>query len=103
MSVPRGTTPTYTCTFSDESVDFTTATNVYVTFEQGRNNITKSGEDLMISEKQIEIYMSQRDTLLFEEGSVKIQVNWTTAGGHRRSSDVKNVELTEQLLRRVVE
>ena len=66
MSVPRGTTPTYTCTFSDESVDLTTATNVYVTLEQGRNNITKSGDDLVVSAKRIEVYLSQRDTLLLD-------------------------------------
>lgn len=103
MSVPRGTTPTYTCTFSDESVDLTTATNVYVTLEQGRNNITKSGDDLVVSAKRIEVYLSQRDTLLFEDGLVKIQVNWTTSGGRRASSNVKEVELSEQLLRRVIE
>lgn len=102
MSVPRGTTPTYTCTFSDESVDLTTATNVYVTFEQGKNNITKSGEDIIVSAKQVEVYMTQRDTLLFEDGTVKVQVNWTNAGGRRLSSSVKEVELSEQLLRRVV-
>lgn len=102
MSIPRGTTPTYTCKFSDESVDLTIATNVYVTFEQGKNNITKSGEDIVVSEKQVEIYMTQKDTLLFDDGSVKVQVNWTTAEGHRRSSDIKEVELSEQLLRRVV-
>lgn len=103
MSVPRGTTPTYTCTFSDESVNLTTATNVYVTFEQGKNSITKSGEDIVVSAKQVEVYLSQRDTLLFEDGTVEIQVNWTTAGGHRASSDVKEVELSKQLLRRVIE
>ena len=102
MSVPRGTTPTYTCTFADESVDLTTATNVYVTFEQGKNNITKSGDDIVVSAKQVEVYLNQRDTLLFEDGTVEIQVNWTTAGGSRASSDVKEVELSKQLLRRVI-
>ena len=103
MSVARATTPTFTCTFTEQSLDLTTANNVYVTFSQGMRAITKTGEDLVISPKQIEVYLSQQETLPFVEGAVKVQANWTGANGRRAASFVEIIELSEQLLKRVVE
>lgn len=103
MSIPRGTTPTVKCTFNDETLDLTTALKVYVTFEQGPKSLTKSGSDIVVGAKQVEIYLSQQETLSFNDGPVKVQVNWTTAGGHRASSKPSSIELSEQLLRRVIE
>ncbi len=103
MSVARATTPTFICTFDDEGLDLTTAHNVYVTFEQASKSITKSGEDIEIEPKQITIYLNQAETLRFNEGKIEVQANWTMANGRRACSDVVNVELSKQLLRRVVE
>lgn len=50
MSVPRGTTPTFYLTFSEEELDLTTASNVYATFKQNEKRITKSGADLVIAD-----------------------------------------------------
>ena len=103
MSVARGTTPTYILTFEEESLDLTTANNVYVTFRKGAKVLTKTGDDIEVSEKQIEIYLNQKETLSFSTGEVKVQVNWTMAGGRRASSEVVNIVLSEQLLEKVVE
>lgn len=103
MGIARATTPTFTLTFADEALDLTTASNVYVTFEQEQVNFTKSGTDLVIAEKQIDVFLAQAETLRFKVGVVDIQVNWTMANGRRASSDVKQVQITKQLLRQVVE
>ena len=103
MSIPRGTTPTFTLTFSEQGLDFTQVNNVYVTFERGGRNITKSGSNLAIQEKQIQVYLDQRETLMFTEGAVEIQVNWTGMNGRRAASEIKSVDVSKNLLRRVVE
>lgn len=102
MGVARATTPTFTLTFTEEGLDLTTASNVYVTFEQKDVNFTKQGADLAIEEKTIDVFLSQEETLQFQIGMVDVQVNWTMANGRRASSDVKQVEISKQLLRQVV-
>lgn len=103
MGIARATTPTFTLSFTEEELDLTQASNVYVTFEQGRNSITKSGTDLTIGAKQIEVFLGQSETLNFREGALKIQANWTLTGGRRACSNVVTYSLTEQLLEEVVE
>lgn len=103
MGIARATTPTFTLKFTEEELDLTTANNVYATFEQDAINFTKTGTDLVIAEKQVDVYLSQEETLKFKVGVVDIQLNWTMNNGRRASSDVKQVAITKQLLRQVVE
>lgn len=102
MSIARGTTPTFTLTFSDEELDLTEASNVYVTFKKNSKSLTKTGEDITVSAKQIEVYLDQKETLMFQTGEVKVQANWVMADGQRACSTVTNVLLSEQLLDRVI-
>ena len=101
MSIPRGTTPTFTLAL--QNVDLTTAYHVYVTFSQDIRTITKTGDALEVRATEIDVYLNQRETLAFIPGYVEIQVNWTTAGGDRMASDVATYEFTKQLLSRVVD
>ena len=103
MSVPQYTTPTFTLTFSEENLDLTTATNVYVTFRSQKGTITKTGEDLTIAEKEIGVHLSQAETGMFSPGYVQIQANWTMMDGERAASDIVSTDISAQLLQRVVE
>ena len=103
MSVARGTTPTYILTFSEQSLDLTEANNVYVTFRKGAKVLTKTGNDIDVYPKRVEIYLNQKETLAFSQGEVKVQVNWTLAQGRRAASVVKTIDLSEQLLEKVIE
>ena len=103
MGVPQYTTPTFTLTFTEQALDLTQAQNVYVTFRSGETLMTKSGADLTIAEKSIGVYLSQEETAKFKVGYVEIQANWTTATGGRAASEVTKYNITEQLLKRVVE
>ena len=102
MSIPRGVTPTFTLTFTDENVDFTQANHVYVTF-RNRTVLTKEDGDLSIEPKQISVYLTQEETLAFGEGQTSIQVKWTYGNGARSASEVVKYSFNEQLLNRVVE
>lgn len=102
MSIPRATTPTLTLTFTSSSVDFTSATSVYVTLRQGFRKLTKTGNDLVLEEKSIGVYLTQAETLDFVEGDVKVQANWITSAGGRVASTVKTINISEQLLDEVI-
>ena len=104
MGVPRGTTPTFVLTFPEASgINLTLARNVYVTFCSGSKTLTKTGEDLELTETTISVFLNQAETLAFSDGLVKIQANWTMSDGSRAASEVVRYQLTEQLLQKVVE
>lgn len=99
----RGTTPTFILTLNDENVDLTLAENVYVTFSQAWTILTKTGDDLDISKKQISVYLTQEETLSFVFSTLEIQVNWTYSDGQRASSEIKRVSLNRNLINEVLE
>lgn len=103
MSIPRATTPTISFTFADQTIDLTQATNVYVTFRSGMKKVTKTGTDIEVQARAVGVYLEQKETLAFMEGPVKVQINWTGANGRRAASKVKEIEISEQLLDKVVE
>lgn len=101
----KGTTPTFTLTFPDD-VDLTLANHVYVTFEKGNKELRKTGTDLVVTEHQIDVFLSQEETLSFPSGDVALQVNWTyTDGGvtKRVASNIVNVNMRTNLEDRVLE
>ena len=104
MGVPQFTTPTFTLTFTEQGLDLTTqAMNVYVTFESGNYELTKSGESLDIGEKTISVFLEQEETGNFSPSlPLKIQANWTTLNGHRVASEVAMYDIDEQLLKGVI-
>lgn len=102
MGVPRGTTPTITLTLDDETIDLTLASAVYVTFSKKGLTVTKTGEDLTVAAQTVEVALSQTETLEFERGPVKVQLNWKFIDGSRQASTVEKIDLTEQLLEREV-
>lgn len=103
MGTARGTTPTFRHTFTEELLDLTTANNVYVTYKQGSKALTKTGEDIEVEPKAVTVYLTQKETLMFKEGTLESQVNWTGSNGNRAASKVKGIELEKQLLDKVVE
>lgn len=102
MGIPKGTTPTFTLTFSDESLDLTQAAHVYVTFKNG-TTITKADDDLTIAARQIDVYLSQAETLAFRQGATQIQVNWTYGDGSRAASEMVSFSFSNNLLDEVLE
>lgn len=99
----RGTTPTFTLTINDSNVDLTQMDNVYATFKQECNSITKTGEDLDVTANQVDVYMSQSETLKFKKGMVHIQLNWTFQNGKRACTNIVGVQVGENLYNGVLE
>lgn len=102
MAFARGTTPTFTLTFDQDSVDLTAADHVYVTFSDGKTSFTKTEEELDVSAHSIDVYLSQQDTIALPEGKLEVQANWTYDGGKRAASKIESCVITRNLLDRVV-
>lgn len=98
----RGTTPTFVLTIDDDELDLTQAT-VYVTFRQDTDKchgllITKTGDDIEVKPKEVDVFLSQAETLKFQKGSMQIQLNWVYADGSRACSDIKTIMVEKNLL-----
>ena len=94
----RGTTPTFVLTISDNTIDLTEALNVYVTFKQNATVINKKGEDIVVTAHQVDVYLSQKETLKFVEGSLEIQLNWTYVNGERACSNITTIDVEKNLI-----
>jgi len=99
--ITKGCTPTFTFTFSDETLDLTQASHVYVTF-CGKQKIEKSDADLTIGAKQVEVYLTQAETLALSDRVVSIQINWTYGDGSRSSSQIVKCQIHDNLIERVI-
>ena len=104
MSFARGTTPTLSIVFSQEkypTLDLTRAQNVIVTVVSGLKKVSKTIDQLDVSERQIDVYLTQTDTLDFGK-TAKVQANWLDPDGKRLATVVRDVPVGEQLYERVM-
>lgn len=98
----QGTTPTFKLTLP-ESVDLTEATNVYLTLLAGAQSIRKTGEELSFTAHEVNVYLSQAETVPLRVGSGSIQLNWTYPDGSRACSNIATVPIKYNLEQEVLE
>lgn len=100
----KGTTPTFKLILSDESVDLTQANKVYVAFRQGNCLLRKQDDDITVSANEVDVYLSQTETLSFKPGTnIEVQLNWTYADGRRACSNIIRIPVTDNLIGSVLE
>lgn len=94
-----------------EGVDITEK-DVYVTLEQGRIELTKTGSDLIMEAEQVQqqtntnitFTLTQTESALFNYNrNVSIQVNWISSAGVRDATEIKTVDVMRNLLDEVIE
>ena len=102
------TTPTISLTV--EGVDIS-SDDVYVTLEQGSHELTKYGDDLIIStethgqqtDTTIVFTLTQEESASFKiNGQVSIQVNFIDSSGVRSATEIKNIGVMRNLLDEVI-
>ena len=102
------TTPTISLTVED--VDLT-GNDVYVSLEQGKTELTKTGTDLIIdtetqgqqTDTTITLTLSQTESASFDFGkSVSVQVNWINSSGVRDATEIKTIGVMRNLLDKVI-
>ena len=100
--ITRGTTPTLELPLDDETFDLTEQNHVYVTLKNGNNVLTKSDADLTISAHEVDVYLTQAETLAMISDTTEVQVNWTYADGSRDATFPARLQMGKQLLMEVV-
>lgn len=98
----QATTPTFILTLPD-TVDLSQAANIYFSLRQKNVIIEKSNDDLTVDGQTVSVHLSQAETLQLVSGAAQIQLNWTYANGSRACSNIVSVQVTENLLKEVVE
>lgn len=90
----------------DHSINLNEATAVYVTLRQCGNTMTFTGEQLEIDEYNVSVLLTQEESLkLYNNRPAQVQVNWITESlgdVSRAATDIADIEVREQLLRRVL-
>ncbi len=103
------TTPTVALTI--EGVDISSH-DIYVSLEQGCNELTKTGTDLnvttetigQVTNTNITFTLTQLESASFDfNRNVLVQVNWITSAGVRSATEIKNIPVMRNLLDEVIE
>lgn len=97
----QATTPTFTLKLPD-TVDLTEAASVYFNLTQSATQIQKTGADLTVEAHQVQVFLSQAETLSLAIGNAELQLNWVYADGSRACSNIVMIPVTKNLLKAVV-
>ena len=98
----QATTPTFILTLPD-TVDLSEVSHLYFTIEQNKTIVKKQDQDLTVDGQTVQVFLSQQETLQFKTGTANIQLNWTYGNGARGCSNIVQVHVDENLLKKVVE
>lgn len=101
--VYQGTTPTFELKIVDDNVDLTQADNVYVTIRTANGSNTYTGDELVVQAKEVDVFLTQEQTLALPVGLAEIQINWTYDNGKRACTDKVRIAIDENLLGEVLE
>lgn len=100
----QGTTPCFILSLPDDcGIDLTAVGEVYVTFEQQRTKLTKTGAELAdIQATKVYVELTQEESILFNQGVIDVQLNWTYSSGRRGASKIKKIQMKRNTERRVL-
>ena len=80
---------------------------IYVTFckMDGSLIMTKTGDDLNITNNSVEVYLTQEETLSFPNGQIQVQLNWLYPEGNRvkrACSEIMSISAKKNLIDEVL-
>ena len=101
----RGTTPTIVINVIGETFQ---GSKLYVTLEQKEHELTKTGEDVVVTvtgenTSTVAVYLTQQETLAFSSGPASVQIRWIDSGGTAQASPIKKIDVDPILLEGEIE
>lgn len=99
MKTMQGLTPTI-IVMLPEDIDLTQAAHVYPTIKQGGKVLRI--ENFQYTAQQVDIYLTQEDTLALSPGAAEIQLNWTYSDGQRAATVPKGMTVSPNHLLEVL-
>lgn len=97
----QATTPTFILTLP-ATVDLSQTAHIAFSLVQGRTKIKKEDNQLEVNGQAVSVYLTQEDTLKFQAGQAKLQLNWSYADGSRACSNIIDVNIFPNLLTEVM-
>ena len=103
----KGTTPTLILTVP-ETVDLTDADNIYASIglPDETELLRKSGTDLVVTEHEVDVFLSQEETLALPIGKLHVMLNWTYQQGGkvlRNGTDPATIVIKPNMIDEVLE
>lgn len=90
LTTMQGLTPTITVTVST-ATDLTEAGNVYPSIKQGTKLLRPTIFD--VAAHQVDLYLTQEETLSLAPGVAEVQLNWTYSTGQRGATAPKSLRV----------
>ena len=104
MTIERGTTQLITITIKGWDL---TGCDIYVTFKQGNNVLTKTTMDSVVyanNQTKLKVTLTQGDTLRFADNADgQLQVRWVGSDGDARKTKVAPFRTDEALYEKTIE
>lgn len=99
----RGTTPTVTLTV--DGMDLTALSSLYITFRQNEGSLTpktltkrNGDEGVSVTSDTVTVKLTQKDTLGFSPGTVRVQLRGLMPDGTAVASSIKDFPAWQILL-----
>lgn len=89
-------------TITATGAHFSTAREIHVTLKQPYGLVDLTNVSV-VSDTELIVMLSQSQTAQLKEGNAELQINYIDAQGMRRVSDVAEVNITKNLLQRVIQ
>lgn len=98
----RFTTPTHE--HKVKGIDLT-GCDVYVSYEQGLTSVDIKASDVSYDgeDTTVTVPLTQLQTAKFRVGKVTVQINWVYSDGKRNAVGTKEMEISRNLMQKVVE
>lgn len=97
--ITRGTTPTVILRIKSELSLYDLKT-FYVTFKQGKNEITKTQDDKSVEvfDDSMEVTLTQGETLFFNAYPIDVQLRGMTTTGKAIATKIRSIQVGKILL-----
>ena len=97
----RGTTPTLRITV--EGVQLDSLTSIFLTLKQGNTELEKTNLEIDAEHNVMSVDLSQEETLMFDEGGIRVQFRAILQNGKAVASDIVTTTMEEILMEGVIE
>lgn len=96
----RGTTPTIKLKLT--GINLETLKEVYVTFQQGKFELTKTGDEVIIDTEVIKVVLTEEETLQFKANPAAVQIRAVTQDDSVIASTIKNINIGDVLYEEII-
>lgn len=96
----RGTTPTLRITV--EGIQVESLTSIFLTLKQGNTELEKTNVEVDTENNRLIAELSQEETLMFDEGGVRVQFRALLENGKAVASNIVTTTMDEILMEGVI-